>query len=286
MKRHGGFVPYGRPEAVGCEDMKDMKGVPGERCYALILAGGRSRRMGRNKALLRLGGPKAGAGSENTADGDRTAEAEKTDSAAGDIADGAEKANGAVGETLLERAVRFWKASQAAERVLIAAGQPDRLGELPEGAEAVYDLMEDRGPMAAVLSAFRQTDADLLYVSAVDMPCLTEEAIPPVPPEDRDASVYLLSGKPEPLFGVYRRSVMAEAEKLLRSGSGKMSLLLERVRTEYLSVPPQMESVFRNVNTWEEYLRISAEELEVPEGPERNERSAEQKLKEPGRGGK
>ena len=167
--------------------------------------------------------------------------------------------------------------------MLIAAGQPDRLGELPEGAEAVYDLMEDRGPMAAVLSAFRQTDADLLYVSAVDMPCLTEEAIPPVPPEDRDASVYLLSGKPEPLFGVYRRSVMAEAEKLLRSGSGKMSLLLERVRTEYLPVPPQMESVFRNVNTWEEYLRISAEESE---GPERNERSAEEKLKEPGRGGK
>ena len=128
-----------------------------ERRYALILAGGRSRRMGRNKALLRL--------------------EERT-------------------ETLLERAVRFWRESGAAERIFVAAGQPGYLPDLPEGAEPVYDLMEDGGPMAGLLSAFRRTDAGLFYLSAVDMPYLCREAIPPVPLAECDASVYLLNGRP------------------------------------------------------------------------------------------
>ena len=128
-----------------------------ERRYALILAGGRSRRMGGNKALLRL-----------------------------------EKRT----ETLLERAVRFWRESGAAEKIFVAAGQPGYLPDLPEGAEPIYDLIEDGGPMAGLLSAFRKTDAGLFYLSAVDMPYLCREAIPPVPLAECDASVYLLNGRP------------------------------------------------------------------------------------------
>lgn len=195
-----------------------------ERRYALILAGGRSRRMGSNKALLRL--------------------EERT-------------------ETLLERAVRFWRESGAAERIFVAAGQPGYLPDLPEGAEPVYDLMEDGGPMAGLLSAFRRTDAGLFYLSAVDMPYLCREAIPPVPPAECDASVYLLNGRPEPLFGIYRRSVADAAERLLFSGKGKMSLLLDAVHTEYLPVPEGMTHIFLNLNTREDFLRAAEQDNEI-----------------------
>ena len=185
-----------------------------ERRYALILAGGRSRRMGRNKALLRL--------------------EERT-------------------ETLLERAVRFWRESGAAERIFVAAGQPGYLPDLPEGAEPVYDLMEDGGPMAGLLSAFRRTDAGLFYLSAVDMPYLCREAIPPVPLAECDASVYLLNG----------RSVAEAAERLLFSGKGKMSLLLDAVHTEYLPVPEGMTHIFLNLNTREDFLRAAEQDNEI-----------------------
>ena len=141
------------------------------RC-ALILAGGRSSRMGTDKPLLKIGD-----------------------------------------ETLLERAVRFWRESGRVSRILVANGQPGHLEPLPEGAEAVYDLEEGRGPMAGLIAAFRQTDADVLYVSAVDMPFLRKDAILPVPPGD--ACVYRCGGGLQPAFAVYRRSILPLAEKKL-----------------------------------------------------------------------
>ena len=71
----------------------------------------------------------------------------------------------------------------------------------------------------------------MLCVSAVDMPNLTAEAVLPVP--KGDAAVYRLNGRREPLFGVYRRSVLPAAQKLLAEGKGKMGLLLDAVQTEY-----------------------------------------------------
>ncbi len=199
----------------GCINTADGDRSGQKQHYALVLAGGRSRRMGSDKALLRP--------------------------------------DGAEGESFLERAVHFWKNSQRVEKVLVAVGQPGHLKRLPEGAEPVYDLLEDRGPMAGILSAFRQTDAELLYVSAVDMPDLRREAILPVPSRDCGAAVYLADGRPEPLFGVYRRCAADAAERLLDSGSGRMSDLLNQVKTEYHEASPHLQKMFGNINTPEDF---------------------------------
>ena len=175
------------------------------RC-ALILAGGRSRRMGRDKALIRWGN-----------------------------------------ETLLERAVRFWQTSGRVDRVLVAEGTPGRLGMLPAGAEPVADLVPGQGPMGGLLAGFEASGAELLYVSAVDMPNLATEAI--LPPPEHDVSVYRRDGGLEPLFGVYRRSVVPAARALLERGDGKMSHLLQAVRTDYYYTPPCLEGVLQNLNS-------------------------------------
>ncbi len=177
----------------------------GLRC-ALVLAGGRSSRMGRDKALLRWGE-----------------------------------------ETLLERAVRFWRASGRVDRVLVAEGAPGHFPALPPGALAVPDRAPGRGPMEALVSAFLASGAELLYVSAVDMPNLTAKAI--LPPPEHDAAVYRRPGRVEPLFGVYRRSVLPAAEGLLERGRGGMSDLLAAVKTDYYYTPPCLERVLQNLNT-------------------------------------
>lgn len=173
---------------------------------ALILAGGRSSRMGQDKALLPWGR-----------------------------------------ETLLERAVRFWQRSGRVERVLVAEGTPGRLLPLPPGAEPVADRVPDRGPMEGLVAGFLASGAELLYVSAVDLPNLRPQAI--LPPPEHDVSVYRRSGRPEPLFGVYRRSVLPAAQALLQQGNGKMSALLEAVETDYYYTPPGLEGVLQNLNT-------------------------------------
>ena len=186
----------------------------GSRC-ALILAGGRSSRMGQDKAL--------------------------------EILDG---------QTMLERAVRFWQESGRVDSVLVAVGQPGHLDPLPEGVTAIPDLIAGRGPLAGIWSAFQATQAELLYVSAVDMPNLTAAAILPEP--RGDAAVYRKEGRPEPLFGVYRRTVAPAAERLLKSGMGKMSALLDAVDTECHEVTPEQARLFDNLNTPHDLLLARA----------------------------
>lgn len=49
-----------------------------------------------------------------------------------------------------------------------------------------------------------------------------------------DACVYTLEGRPQPLFALYRKTCLAPAEELLKAGENKMGLLLRRVNTRYL----------------------------------------------------
>ena len=68
-----------------------------------------------------------------------------------------------------------------------------------------------------------------------------------------DASVYTLDGRPQPLFGLYRRTCLPEAAGMLAVGENKLQLLLDRVATVYL--PTADPDPFRNLNTPEELER-------------------------------
>lgn len=160
------------------------------------------------------------------------------------------------GETLLERAVRFWRTSRLVQQVWVAVGRKDHFSRLPEGALAVPDLQPGQGPMAGIVAGFRASRADVLYVSAVDMPNLSLEAVLPVP--EHDAAVYRRNGRREPLFAVYRRSVLPAAERLLEEHCGKVGAMLDAVTTDYYYAPPCLEAVFQNVNTPADLLRARA----------------------------
>ena len=185
------------------------------RVCALILAGGQSRRMGREKAELSLGG-----------------------------------------ETLLSRAVSFWKGIPSIDGVIVSVGTEDHFTSLPDGVFAVPDLFPGCGPAAGLHAAFSLTDAELLYVSAVDMPFLRADAL--LPPPKGDAIVYTRRGKPEPLFGAYRRTILPALEEALRNGNRKMRLLLEQAETEYIPLPEALLKTVSNLNTRDDLMRALA----------------------------
>ena len=186
-----------------------------EKTCALILAGGRSRRMGSDKPLLELDG-----------------------------------------QSLLDRAAAFWQAQERIDGVLVAGGAEEHLPDLPAGAVPVSDLFPGAGPMAGLHAAFARTDADVLYVSAVDMPYLSADALLPVP--DGDAAVYTRNGRPDPLFGVYRRSCLPALTEALERGQRKMSVLLDALDVEYRELPEELSAVLENLNTRADYLRALA----------------------------
>ena len=160
------------------------------------------------------------------------------------------------GATLLERAAAFWAARPEVGAVLAAVGTPEHGLSLPAGVTPLYDVFPGSGPMAGLHAGFVGSDADMLYVSAVDMPFLAGSILPP--PPTGDAAVFRKNGRPDPLFGVYRRSCLPALTAALEHGQRKMSVLLETLDTEYHELPEDASAVLENLNTRADYLRALA----------------------------
>ena len=177
-----------------------------------IMLGGRSTRMGRDKALVELGG-----------------------------------------RTLLDRALDRWREYGAG--VQLSVGNPERRAMAPKGMPAVADFYPDRGPLGGLHAGLRTCPTPLLLLTAVDCPFLTPALADGLLAAigTADASVYTLDGRPQPLFGLYRRTCLPEAAGMLAVGENKLQLLRDRVATVYL--PTADPDPFRNLNTPEELER-------------------------------
>lgn len=186
----------------------------------LILAGGRSTRMGSDKAAVTLDGT-----------------------------------------PLLLRAIRFWQTTCPGAPIYVSAGQPDHALSLPDGVTPIYDQVADCGPMGGLQAAFRQCGQELLWVSAVDMPLLSSQAVELLSGKRchcEDACVFTHDGRPEPLLGLYRSTCLPVMDHLLSSGEHRMSALLNAVRTT--QVPLKNLDWVRNVNTPQELDQLRQEQ--------------------------
>ena len=184
----------------------------------VILTGGRSSRMGRDKALLPLG-------------------------------DG----------TFLSQLVSRYR--KALGRVAVSVDRAGRFS--PCGALELVDAFPGKGPMNGLYSAFTQTDADTVFLTATDLPAgdpalaryLAERL------EDCDACV-IRRGDDfiEPLFAVYARSCLPVVRAYLETDCRAVHELLRDLRVRF--VPESkltawaLDLVLMNVNTPEDYARL------------------------------
>ena len=155
---------------------------------AVILTGGMSRRMGRDKGTILF---------EN-------------------------------GETLIARLVRRYGAEF--DGVYVSVNEAGRFDTA--GAPELVDLRPGQGPMAGLEAAFARTDADLVFLTAVDLPFGT----PALAREldrlraGRDACYIRRSdGRPEPLFALYARTCQAPLTACLEEGRRSFRWLFDRI---------------------------------------------------------
>ena len=154
------------------------------------------------------------------------------------------------GKTLLERAIERWQGYGAGLQLSVGAAERAELA--PDGISAVADIYPERGPLGGLQAGLHACDTPLLLLVAVDCPFLDYEQA------DRfldavgeaEACVYTLDGRPQPLFGLYRRRCWTSAETLILQGDNRMSSLLEWSNTVY--VPAEETEPFRNLNTPED----------------------------------
>jgi molybdopterin-guanine dinucleotide biosynthesis protein A len=217
--------------------------LPAVRFGGIILAGGRSTRMGRPKAWLPVGG--------------RT----MLETVVGAIFDGLRAAAGASAGAV-NAAVKPGAPNLVAAPIVVV-GAPGQ--ELPPAGEPVLrvdDDVEGEGPlrgMAAGLGELRGK-ADAAFVSSCDVPLLRPAFVARLIAllGDNDIAVPWVDGLQHPLAAVYRIEVLETVRDLLARQMRRPSFLFERRLTrlvpaaELEAADPRLDSL-KNFNTPDEY---------------------------------
>lgn len=179
---------------------------------AAILAGGASRRMGRDKASVLLEG--------------RTM-----------LARVCSAATAAALPVMV-----IGREESGAEQL------PGNIAFLPDATPALGPL---GGLVTALRHAPPESDlilaaCDLPFVSAGEFHWLRTEA---ASAQELDGVVPLHGGRPQPLFAVYRPSCLPSAENLLRDGRRAMLDLLQAGRFRLVPLPEQHAAATRDIDT-------------------------------------
>ncbi len=189
-----------------------------------MLAGGTSRRMGRDKAILPVPQQISAASSPE-----------------------GERAGGAT--TMVEHVVGV--VSQRCQPVFVIAAPGQRLPAVE--ATVVRDEVRGVGPLSATahgLRAAAQAGAERAFVCAVDMPFVAEDFIDQLAAlaAQVDADVVLpWDGRDHYLAGVYRTALAEQIGALVASGERAMRALVNTVDTQRIVLPDC--SSLANVNT-------------------------------------
>lgn len=190
----------------------NRKWVLPEKATAIIMAGGASRRMGTDKSLLQIGG-----------------------------------------RPIIQRTCE--QLVTCFEQILISANDADKYAFL--GFQIVPDKIPDQGPLMGIASALEVSANELNFVIACDIPQIELRNVRRVITEavNSDADIIIPvtnEGKYEPLFAVYRRSLVRTINEVLSSGGRKISDVFESCKVKEVNLKGSLV----NLNTMPEYEKF------------------------------
>jgi molybdopterin-guanine dinucleotide biosynthesis protein A/MOSC domain-containing protein YiiM len=136
-------------------------------------------------------------------------------------------------------------------RILISSNNASAHAFL--GVPIVADEAVGDGPLMGIVSALRASPNEVNFVTACDTPDVDIDLMRALVRQAHDCDAVVPrapSGRPEPLFAVYNKSVLPAFEQMLSSGHCRMADALAQCRVNYV---PVEEGQIPNINTMSEY---------------------------------
>jgi molybdopterin-guanine dinucleotide biosynthesis protein A len=198
---------------------------------AVILCGGKSRRMGFDKSLLKIGGQNVGKSDERY-----------------------------IIEIMAE------KLSQIFDNISLCANKADKFSHF--GINIIEDIYKDGiGPAAAIHAALKSAKSKYVFAVAVDMPFVNTKHIAHMislanihkPP----ALVPMKEGFSEPLYALYSTDILDIFEEQISLGKFSMRKMLSKFDTYYLDESESRNfdsnlTMFMNLNYVEDLANLPA----------------------------
>lgn len=197
-----------------------------------LLVGGSSRRMGRPKALIGVGG---------------TTLAERAAAALAPHVERVVLLGGGPVPPALDGLERLGDAPLAARRT---GGKTAAAGDA--GGEAGH-VPDGTGPLAALLAALRAEPAAAWVLCPCDLPAVRPEAVAWLvaqrrPPRRAVMARLAPSGPPEPLLALYEPSIRAAVEALAAGGGRAPRLLADLPGVALVTPPPELADCWRDAD--------------------------------------
>lgn len=137
----------------------------------------------------------------------------------------------------------------------ISTNDPGKYGFL--GVETVADETSGQGPLMGILSSLEAARNDLVLVTACDIPEVNTGVIRIMLREATgfDAVVPLSgNGRAEPLFALYRKSMIQPIRRLMKQGARRISDVFDSGRIRFLEMGD--DRWLLNLNSPDEYARF------------------------------
>jgi molybdopterin-guanine dinucleotide biosynthesis protein A len=117
------------------------------------------------------------------------------------------------------------------------------------GCPVIEDIIPGNGPLMGLLSTLKASKSELNFVTACDVPDLNLPFVRRMIREigNHDAVVPVVKGdQKQPLFAVYRKSVVSDIEEVIKQGKRSLHVLLDRLDVHYIETDGHW---YHNLNT-------------------------------------
>ena len=122
------------------------------------------------------------------------------------------------------------------DRVIISTNNPEHYFYL--GRPMIGDTMRERGPMTGILSTLNLPEISEIFVTACDMPFISGELIRSIVDQWNtrwDAVIPVFEEKPQPLLGIYSKTIAQNMENSIKSGKKSLRKFLQDIHVLYIS---------------------------------------------------
>jgi len=175
---------------------------------------------------------------------------------------GKTKANAIIGgKKIIERIINV--AENIFQDILIVSNNHEEFAGYSR-FKITEDIFRNAGPPGGIHAALTGAESESVFIFAGDMPFIDEEIVRSqikyFLKSDAEAVVPQIEGYPEPLHGIYRKSIIPVLNSMLQKEQGfSVADFLKKIRTDYFLLKPsnKTKKAFFNVNTPEDLARAN-----------------------------
>lgn len=125
----------------------------------------------------------------------------------------------------------------------------------------IPDIYPEKGPIGGLHAVLSACSSDVMFCVSCDTPFIELRLVKKLCGYMRDGVDAVIAvtedGRKHPLCGVYRKNLLPLIEQQILEGNNRMMACLDKVSVEYVMIHSQEGYQLKNINTPEEYLAIT-----------------------------